>query len=41
MVKRGYSGNTGSDNSSPFDRIKKILGAAYIKGQENIVGGSS
>ena len=41
MVKRGYSGHTGSDNSSPFDRIKKILGAAYIKGQENIVGGSS
>jgi hypothetical protein len=41
MVKRGYGGHTGSDNSSPFDRIKNILGAAYIKGQENLVGGSS
>jgi uncharacterized protein YkwD len=41
MVKRGYGGHTGSDNSSPFDRIKKILGAAYIEGQENLVGGRS
>jgi uncharacterized protein YkwD len=41
LVKRGYGGHTGSDNSSPFDRIKKMLGAAYIEGQENLVGGSS
>lgn len=41
MVKRGYCSHTGSDNSSPFDRIKKILGTAYIEGQENLVGGSS
>lgn len=41
MVKRGYGGHTGSDNSSPFDRIKNVLGASYIKGQENLVGGSS
>ncbi len=34
-------GHTGSDNSSLFDRIKNILGAANIKGQENLVGGSS
>jgi uncharacterized protein YkwD len=41
MVKRGYLSHTGSDNSSPFDRIKKILGAQYVKGSENLVGGRS
>ena len=41
MAKRGYSGHTGSNNSSPFDRIRKVLGDAYIQGQENIVGGCS
>jgi hypothetical protein len=41
LVKRGYSGHTGTDNSSPFDRIKKALGSAYLDGSENLVGGGS
>ncbi|MFL5765933.1 MAG: CAP domain-containing protein [Bacteroidia bacterium] len=41
MAKRGYTGHTGSDNSSPFDRIKKVLGSSYLDGSENLVGGSS
>lgn len=39
IAKRGYGGHTGSDNSSPFDRIKRVLGTAYIEGSENLVGG--
>lgn len=39
--KRGYMGHTGSDNSSPFDRIRKVLGSSYLDGSENLVGDSS
>lgn len=40
-AKSGRLAHTGSDNSSPFDRIKKVLGSDYFQGQENLVGGSS
>jgi hypothetical protein len=40
-AKSGRLAHTGSDNSSPFDRIKKVLGSDYIQGQENLMGGSN
>jgi uncharacterized protein YkwD len=38
--KRGFTDHTGSDNSSPFERISKHCGAG-TKGNENIVGSTN